>query len=259
MDPRPEEEARVGRQPERRTVETEEWLVHGDLPRPMNGNDRGRDDDDHLLGVDAELTALEEPAEDRDAPQDRDLALSLGVAVSQDAPDDESLALLHDDLVLRSALEDRRVAQHGLREARLVVLDEYLHPYQGEVGLANDPRGHLELEQRVLELHLRPTEAALAHVRHLEAARDDGCRILHGDRLRLRERPRLALRLERLDRHADIELASDDSEQQAHGGIGRGGQARYREAHGVATGRQPGRGIDGREGASREPRLRTLR
>src|SRR5213594_2013923 len=77
MDPRPEQEARVRGQPEGRTVEAEEWLVHGDLPRPMNGNDRGRDDDDHFLGVDAELAALEEPAEDRDAPQDRDLALSL--------------------------------------------------------------------------------------------------------------------------------------------------------------------------------------
>src|SRR6266581_4143500 len=143
MDPRPEEEARVGRQPERRTVETEEWLVHGELPRPMNGNDRGCDDDDHFLGVDAELTALEEPAEDGDAPQDRDLALSLGVAVGQDAPDDESLALLHDDLVLRSALEDRRVtrARQDLREVGLVVLDEYLHPYQCDLGLINDPRG----------------------------------------------------------------------------------------------------------------------
>src|SRR5438552_7652360 len=229
MDPRPEQEARVGRQPERRTVETEEWLVHGDLPRPMNGNDRGRDDDDHFLGVDAELTALEEPAEDRDAPQDRDLVLGLGVAVGQDAPDDESLALLHDDLVLRSALEDRRVAQHGLREARLVVLDEYLHPYQGEVGLANDPRGHLEREQRGLELHLCPTEAALAHVRHLEAARDDGCRILHGDRLRLRQRPRLALRVSRWGGPLEFEFASDAADNPAKPGIAPGGQSRIRE------------------------------
>src|SRR5213594_1955207 len=124
MHPRPEQEARVGRQPERRTVETEEWLVHGELPRPMNGNDRWRDDDDHFLRVDAELAALEEPAEDGDAPQDRDLALGLAVGVGQDAPDDEPLALTHDDLVLRAALEDRRVALHGLREVRLVVLDE---------------------------------------------------------------------------------------------------------------------------------------
>src|SRR5207244_4716698 len=122
--------------------------------------------------------------------------------------------------------KDRRVAQHGLREARLVVLDEYLHPYQGEVGLANDPRGHLELEQRVLELHLRPTEAALAHVRHLEAARDDGGRVLHGDRLRLRQRPRLALRLERLDRQVEVEVAPDDAEQRAQRGIGQGRRRR---------------------------------
>src|SRR5207244_2142769 len=105
-----------------------------------------------------------------------------------------------------------------LREIGFVVLDEYLHPYQGDLGLMNNPRGHLELEQRVLELHLRPAEAALAHVRHLEAARDDSCRILHGDRLRLRQRPRLALRLERLDRPAVIEAASDDSARPAHCG-----------------------------------------
>src|SRR6266446_4050408 len=205
MDPRPEQEARVRGQPEGRTVEAEEWLVHGELPRPLNGNDRGRDDDDHLLRIDAELAAPKEPAEDGDASEERDLALGLGVGVGQDAPD---------DVVLRAALEDRRVtrARQYLREVGLVVRDEHLHPYQRDLALTNDPRGHLELEQRVLELHLRPTEAALAHVRHLEAARDDGCRILHGDRLRLRERPRLALRLERLDRHADIELASDDSE-----------------------------------------------
>src|SRR2546425_2377584 len=247
MDPRPEQKARVRGQPEGGTIEAEEWLVHGELPRPLNGNDRGRDDDDHLLRVDAELAVLEEPAEDGDASEERDLALGLGVAVGQDAPDDEPLAPSHDDLVLRAALEDRRVAgaRQYLREVRLVVLDEDLHPYQRDLALTNDPRGHLELEQRVLELHLRPTKAALAHVRHLEAARDDGGRILHGDGLRLRERPRLALRLERLDRHADIELLSDDSEQQAHGGIGRGGQARDREAHGVATSRQPGGGIDG--------------
>src|SRR5437867_10286974 len=204
MDTRPEQEARVGRQPERRTVEAEEWLVHGKLPRLVSGDDRGRDDDDHLLRVDAELTALEQPAENRNAPQERELALGLGVVVGQDAPDDEALTLPHDDLVLRSALEDRRVALHGLREVRLVVLDEHLHPYPRDVALANDPRGHCELEQRVLELHLRPTEAARAQVRHLEAPRDDGCRILHGDRLRLRERSRLALRLERLDRYIDV-------------------------------------------------------
>src|SRR5213593_5098470 len=174
MDPRPEQEARVRGQPEGRTVEAEEWLVHGELPRPLNGNDRGRDDDDHLLRIEAELAALEEPAEDGHASEERDLAQGLGVGVGQDAPDDEPLALTHDDLVLRSALEDRRVALHGLREVRLVVLDEDLHPYQRELALTNDPRGHLELEHRILELHLRPTEAALAHVRHLEAARDDG-------------------------------------------------------------------------------------
>src|SRR5437899_7226423 len=214
MDTRPEQDAGVGRQPERRTVEAEEWLVHGKLPRLVSGDDRGRDDDDHLLRVDAELTALEQPAENRNAPQERDLARGLRVVVGQDAPDDEALTLAHDDLVLRSALEDRRVARarQDLREVGLVVLDQYLHPYQCDLGLTNDPRGHLELEQRVLELHLRPTEAALAHVRHLEAARDDGCRILHGDGLRLRQRPRLALRLERLDRHAEIEVVSDDSE-----------------------------------------------
>src|SRR6059036_3037474 len=225
VDPRPEQEARVRGQPEGRTVEAEEWLVHGELPRPLNGNDRGRDDDDHLLRIDAELAALEEPAEDGDASEERDLALGLGVGVGQDAPDDESLALTHDDLVLRSALEDRRVtrARQDPREVRLVVLDEDFHPYQRELALTNDPRGHLELEQRVLELHLRPTEAALAHVRHLEAARDDGCRILHGDRLRFRERPRLALRLERLDRQADVEVAPDDTEQRAQRGIGQGG------------------------------------
>src|SRR5439155_143139 len=166
------------------------------LPRP-SGNDRGRDDDDHFLRVGAELAALEQPAEYRDAPQERDLPQRFGVVVGQDATDDEPLTLPHDDLVLRSTLEDRRVALHGLREVRLVVLDEHLHPYPRDVGLANDPRGHFELEQRVLELHLRPSEAALAHVRDLETARDDGCRILHGDRLGLRDRPRLALRLER--------------------------------------------------------------
>src|SRR5436309_3233281 len=198
MDPRPEQEARVRGQPEGRTVEAEEWLVHGELPRPMNGNDRGRDDDDHLLRIDAELAAFKEPAEDGDASEERDLALGLGVVVGQDAPDDEPLALTHDDLVLRSALEDRRVtrARQDLREIGLVVLDEYLHPYQCDLGLMDDPRGHLELEQRVLELHLRPAEAALAHVRHLEAARDDGCRILHGDRFRLRVRTRIDLSLE---------------------------------------------------------------
>src|SRR3989442_5035941 len=105
MDPRPEQEARVRGQPEGRTVEAEEWLVHGKLPRPLNGNDRGRDDDDHLLRIDAELAALEEPAEDGDASEERDLSLGLGVGVGQDAPDDESLALTHDDLVLRSAPE----------------------------------------------------------------------------------------------------------------------------------------------------------
>src|SRR3989454_12720540 len=109
MNPRPEQEARVRGQPEGRTVEAEEWLVHGELPRPLNGNDRGRDDDDHLLRVDAEFAVLEEPAENRDAPQERDLALGLGVVVGKDAPDDEPLALSHDDLVLRAALEDRRV------------------------------------------------------------------------------------------------------------------------------------------------------
>src|SRR3989442_8344611 len=170
MDLRPEQEARVGRQPERRTVEAEEWLVHGRLPRPLNGNDRGRDDDDHFLRIDGELAALEEPAEDGDTSEERDLALGLGVVVGQDAPDDEPLALTHDDLVLRSALEDRRVTRtrQDLREIGLVVLHEYLHPYQCDLGLTNDPRGHLELEQRVLELHLGPTETALAHVRPLQ-------------------------------------------------------------------------------------------
>src|SRR5437870_8264263 len=111
MDLRPEQEARVGRQPERRTVEAEEWLVHGELPRPLNGNDRGRDDDDHLLRIQAELAALEEPAEDGDAYEERDLAQGLGVGVGQDAPDDEPLGLTHDDLVPRAALEDRRVTR----------------------------------------------------------------------------------------------------------------------------------------------------
>src|SRR5207247_716772 len=171
--------------------ESEEWLVHGELPRPLNGNDRGRDDDDHLLRIDAELAALEEPAEDGDTSEERDLALGLGVGVGQDAPDDEPLALTHDDLVLRSALEDRRVtrARQDPREVRLVVLDEDLHPYQRDLALTNDPRGHLELEQRVLELHLRPTEAALAHVRHLDAAGDDGGPSLQGYWLRVCERP----------------------------------------------------------------------
>src|SRR2546425_13246393 len=145
MDPRPEQKARVRGQPEGRTVEAEEWLVHGELPRPLNGNDRGCDDDDHLLRIDAELAVLEEPAEDGDASEERDLALGLGVVVGQDAPDDEPLALSHNDLVLRAALEDRRVtrARQDLREVGLVVLDEYLHPYQCDLGLTNDPRGHL--------------------------------------------------------------------------------------------------------------------
>src|SRR5207245_806990 len=108
MDTRPEQEARVGRQPERRTVEAEEWLVHGKLPRLVSGDDRGRDDDDHLLRVDAELTALEQPAENRNAPQERDLALGLGVVVGQDAPDDEALTLPQDDRVPRSGLALRR-------------------------------------------------------------------------------------------------------------------------------------------------------
>src|SRR5437870_9783944 len=116
------------------------------LPRP-SGDDRGRDDDDHFLRVDAELAALEQPAENRDAPQERDLAQRLGVVVGQDAPDDEPLALPHDDLVFRSTLEDRRVALHRLREVGLVVFDEHLHPYPRDVALANDPRGHLALEQ----------------------------------------------------------------------------------------------------------------
>src|SRR2546428_13305770 len=115
MDTRPEQEPRVGRQPERRTVEAEEWLVHGKLPRLLSGDDRGRDDDDHLLRVDAELTALEQPAENGNAPQERDFALGLGVVVGQDAPDDEALTLPHDDLVLRSALEDRRGGPSRLR------------------------------------------------------------------------------------------------------------------------------------------------
>src|SRR5947209_11894263 len=119
MDPRPEQEARVRGQPEGRTVEAEEWLVHGELPRPMNGNDRGRDDDDHLLRIDAELAALEEPAEDGDASEERDLALGLGGGVGQDAPDDESLALTHDDVVLRAALEDGR-GTHGGQDPRAV-------------------------------------------------------------------------------------------------------------------------------------------
>src|SRR5438309_11945352 len=102
MDLRPEQEARVGRQPERRTVEAEEWLVHGELPRPVNGNDRGRDDDDHFLRIDGELAALEEPADDGDASEERAPALGLGVAVGHDAPDDEPLALTPECLVLRS-------------------------------------------------------------------------------------------------------------------------------------------------------------
>src|SRR5437870_268121 len=164
MDLRPEQEARVGRQPERRTVEAEEWLVHRRLPRPLNGNDRGRDDDDHFLRIDGELAALEEPPEDGDASEERDLALGLGVVVGHDAPDDEPLALTHDDLVLRSALEDRRVtrAHQDLSEIGLVVLDENLHPYQGALGLMNIPRGHLELEQGVIEMHPRTAEAGLA-------------------------------------------------------------------------------------------------
>src|SRR5882672_7104057 len=85
MDPRPEQEARVRGQPEGRTVEAEEWLVHGELPRPLNGNDRGRDDDDHLLRIDAELAAPKEPAEDGDASGERDLALGL-VSVSVKTP-----------------------------------------------------------------------------------------------------------------------------------------------------------------------------
>src|SRR5438093_13219362 len=105
MDLRPEQEARVGRQPERRTVEAEEWLVHGGLPRPLNGNDRGRDDDDHFLRIDAELAALEEPAEDGDASEERDLALGIGVVVGQDATDDETLAVKHHDLVRPAAPE----------------------------------------------------------------------------------------------------------------------------------------------------------
>src|SRR5438445_1826572 len=142
MDTRPEQEARVGSRRDGRTDEAEEWLVDGGLPRPLNGNDRGRDDDDHFLRIDGELAALEEPAEDGDASEQRDLALGLGVVVGQDAPDDEPLALPNDDLVLRSALEDGRVtrAHQDLREIGFVVLDEYLHPYRGALGLMHNPR-----------------------------------------------------------------------------------------------------------------------
>src|SRR5207249_11699159 len=108
MDPRPEQEARVRGQPEGRTVEAEEWLVYGELPRPLNGNDRGRDDDDHLLRIDAELAALKEPAEGGDASEERGLALGRGVGVGEGAPVDAPLALTHDDLVLGSALAARR-------------------------------------------------------------------------------------------------------------------------------------------------------
>src|SRR5688572_11926517 len=93
-------------------------------PRPVHGNDRRCDDDDHLLRVDAQLAALEEPAEDGDAPQRRHLALRLAVVVRQDAADDQPLAISDDDFVLRAALEDRRIrrTRNDPREIRLIVL-----------------------------------------------------------------------------------------------------------------------------------------
>src|SRR2546428_14144375 len=120
MDPRPEQEARVRGQPERRAVETEEWFVHGGLPRPLSGQDRGRDEDDQLaVRIRRPRLRLEEPTEKRNVAEERHLLDGLHHVLLADATDRQALALF-DDALPRGwgPVDARKEAPSQLRAAR---------------------------------------------------------------------------------------------------------------------------------------------
>src|SRR3989442_826982 len=134
MDPRPEQEARVRGQPERRAVETEEWFVHGGLPRPLSGQDRGRDEDDQLaVRVRRPRFRLEEPAENRNVAEERHLLDGLHHVLLADATDRQGLALFDDDLRRGGAPVDaRNEASSRLRD---VVESIQKVPFFGDIPI----------------------------------------------------------------------------------------------------------------------------
>src|SRR2546422_7103825 len=91
------------------------------------------------------------------------------------------------------------------------------HLDAGDVArLPDDGRRHLEPEERVLELDLRPRRADRG-VGDLAAERDQGLGVFSGHDLRLRERRGLALHLERIEDQVDIQLPTDEPEGDASG------------------------------------------
>src|SRR2546422_6227726 len=225
MDPRPEQEARVRGQPERRAVEAEEWFIHGELPRPLGGPERGLYEDyQFAVRAGRPRFRLEEPAEERNVAEERHLLDGLHHVLLADATDRQGLTLVDDDLRYGRALVDGRDKRGDSAGRRLqdiltprVVLDVDDHLDPGDVALPDDGRRHVELEQGLLELDLGARRAH-RRVRELAAERDRCLGVLERDDLGLRERRRLVLHLERVEDQVDIQLPPDEPEGDAGGG-----------------------------------------
>src|SRR2546425_520381 len=149
----------------------------GAVDRPQDGR---RHEDDQLSASLGLLLLLEEPAEQRDIAEDRYLADGGYVGRGGDAANDEVIALLDEDLSFRLALVDRgglsgAAEVHGV--AARVVLDDDDQLDLGDVAFPDDRRGHLELQERFLELDLSPRRADRG-VGDLLAERHDGLIVL---------------------------------------------------------------------------------
>src|SRR5213593_2676654 len=210
--------------------------------------DRGRDEHDQLAARRLRGRLLEQPPDDGDIAEDRDLPRLVLVEIGRHAPDDQTLAFLDQHLGLGPALvDDRRGAGGGPevdgRVAARVVLDRHLHLDLADVRFTNDGRDDVEPQHRFLELDLRPGGAD-RRVRDFFAERDRGGPVLDRDDFGTRERPGLAEQAQRLEREVDVVSAAGEAERDTAGPRGHHAAAEHggdREIDQVSAQRQTGR------------------
>src|SRR5438105_1226179 len=179
--------------------------------RRLDLEDRRRDEHDQLTARGLRGRLLEQPPDDGNIAEERDLPRLVLVQVRRDAADDQTLTFLDQDLGFRLALvDDRRGAGGGTevhgRVAARVVLDRDLHLDPGDVAFAYDGRNHFEHQHRFLELDLR-TGGADGRVRDFFTERDRGGAVFHGDDLGARQRPCLAEQAWGAGREVDVVAA----------------------------------------------------